>query len=132
MKRKIKPDIPLLVFPVILQVNREETEETWSAIEIRFERFDELNQKNEILPEEETSKVPKMLKTKNLSYWDSEPPSIVEFYCDDDLENHCDALCGFYTNENFSLDEERTFENDRLLSLSCLESLSSLTEIKGK
>ena len=114
------------MFPVILQINREETEEAWTAIEIRFERFDELNQR------EEATEVPKMLKTKNLPDWDSEPSSIVEFYCDDDLENHCEALCGFYTNENFSLDEERTFENDRFLSLSCLESLSSLTEIKGK
>ena len=112
------------MFPVILQINREETEEAWTAIEIRFERFDELNQG------EEATEVPKMLKTNKLPDWDSEPPSVVEFYCDDDLENQ--ALCGFYTNENFSFDEEKTFENDHFLSLSCLESLSSLTEIKGK
>ena len=112
------------MFPVILQINKEETEETWTAIEIRFERFEELNHR------EEAAQVPKMLTTEKLPDCDSQPPSVVEFYCDDDLENQ--ALCGFYTNQNFSFDEEKTFENDLFLSLSCLESLSSLTEIKGK
>ena len=96
-----------------------------------MKRFDELNNKIEISLDEDT-RVPKMLKTKKLPDCESEPPSIVEFYCDDDLENHCENLCGFYTKEDFSFDEERTFENDLFFSLSCLESLSSLPEIKGK
>ena len=91
-----------------------------------------MNKKIDISWDEDATKIPKMLKTKKLPDWESEPPSIVEFYCDDDLENHCEALCGFYRNESFSFDEERAFENDLFLSLSCLESLSSLTEIKGK
>ena len=113
------------MFPVILQMTREERDEAGAGIEIQFESFDEKNEKSR---DAEATQVPKM----KLSGWDSQPPSIVEFYCDDDLENYCEALCGFYTDENFSLDEERTFETEVFLSLSCLESLSSLTEIKGK
>ena len=83
------------------------------------------------LDEKSTCKIPGMLKTEKMKEMETEAESLVEFYCDDDI--HDMSLWGFSPTDDFSFGcEEKIYQSELFLSMSCQDSLSSLSQIKGK
>ena len=75
--------------------------------------------------------MPLMLKSKKVLEREKEAESIVEFYCEDDIHNM--SLLGFSPSQDFPPGCEENISNGELfLSMSGPESLTSLSEIKGK
>ena len=82
-------------------------------------------------PGQESHHVPNMLKSRKVLEMEREAPSLVEFYCEDDIDNM--SLWGLSPNQNSSFGcEEKICQSELFLSMSSPESLSSLGEVKGK
>ena len=82
-------------------------------------------------PGQESHHVPSMLKSRKVLEMEREAPSLVEFYCEDDIDNM--SLWGLSPNQNSSFGcEEKICQSELFLSMSSPESLSSLGEVKGK